>query len=380
MSTINSPAGSAPSAAPTTPSAAPSADAVATASTTAASQAGAAASLDELVRVLQKSIDEQGNRTLTIPLKPPDAGSAGGLPTDAPKLQPPSAAQIDSATLMEMIQQVKIQTAHAIMEGEEAGNLVDKEKMEAYFAQNIKKLQDAQAQQEQQKQSALIGQIFGWIAAALAIIVSAIVAVVSFGTASAVAAICATAALTLAVTMTVLMASGVMEQATEALSKAIEQSLIDQGYPKRDAKIAGAICAMLAIQGPIIIVQIALAIPTGGASMGGVFAKVSEVVLKVAKLSAAIVGMAQGAAMIAAGSAQTAAAVQGYQATMNIADVEKNKAYMAILQAMMENTQAFIKQVIETLQKSGKIVSGMIDTQHQYSKILVQNISEQSAV
>lgn len=306
--------------------------------------------------------------------KSPDAHSIGvdaGKPISFASLGLPALdpSHLDQKTLLEVLQALSIHIMDTQLNNENKTMEIKKDRIKSEAEKVRKEIQKVADKIAKKHKSSLIAKIFGWIGAALAVLVSAVVAVVGVITAQPELVIGAVASAATVITLMALQESGKMQQLTETIGKAIEQSLIGFGVNPKDAKLAGQIIAQIAVAAVVIVVQLAITIFSGGANMEAITSQVARVIANITLKTAAIiqagVSISEGASQIASGSYQ-------YEATTAAADQEKYKAVLAKLQAALEGEEETIKQIISDIEKGQDAMNDIMRTNAQGHKRMIQ--------
>ena len=305
--------------------------------------------------------------TPTTPSLGSDAGKALNFASlGLPALDP---SHLDQQTLMEVLQALSVHIMDTQLTGEQKTMEVKKDRIKSESDKIRKEIQKVADKLAKKHHSSLIAKIFGWIGAALAVVVSAIVAVVGVITAQPELVIGAVASAAVVITLMALQESGKMQQLTDTIGKAIENSLIGFGVDPKDAKLAGQIIAQIAVAAVVIVVQLAITIFSGGANMEAITSQVARVI---ANITLRTVAMLQAGVSVAEGASQIASGSYAYEAGDAASDQEKYKAVLAKMQAALEDEEETIKEIIADIEKGQDAMTDIMRTNAQGHKRMIQ--------
>ena len=256
-----------------------------------------------------------------------------------PVLEQPLA--FDASEMMMALSELNKELGEIGIDFAKEGIKIDKEKLKSMSEERIKKIQESLKKMEKADKSGKIGKIFGWIGIGLSILAAAATLVLTAGAGAPVAF--AVIALSLAVlggiTMT-LEETGAAEKILDFFGKEVfklEGEELDKF--KMIARITWAVVMMVA--------SIATGVGVGAALKGiEVMTKTMTIAAQLSRMAA----VAGALASIGGGGAGIATSVQGYDATKSMAESKEFMAWMAKLQAAIEQQTEELQELMEKLQ------------------------------
>ncbi len=267
------------------------------------------------------------------------ARSQQGTP-DSPTLTAPTTNFGDGSSLALLVMSLQSKISGLQTTTATEAIKADKADQQAKVQENIKKIQDSIEKMEKASSSGLLGKIFGWIGAGLALIAAAAATVVTGGAAGPIAG------LVIAGIAVALMTA----QQTGAMDKLMTAMFGDDSKAKMIFSIVLQV-AMVAAS----IASIALSGGASAASTVSSIAKTAELIQSVSAAGAGVSSVASGGATIASG-------VYTYQATNAQADSKDLEAWLAQLQAQMDNDQSVLQKILQDLQTGTNTSMDMLNS------------------
>jgi hypothetical protein len=259
-----------------------------------------------------------------------DDSQVGARPILVGDPMDPSELQAKLVEVRERLSNEQIQTGMAHLEGLQKNQQAQQKKDMEKLLENIKKI-------EQADKAGFWGKLFGWIAAIVMVVV-AVVAIASGVGAAAGAALIVAAALTVAtmIDQTFFDGKGVGKLG-EGIGKLIEfgAKLFGKEMDPAQAKMIGTIVAQVLIAVAIVALTI-FAGPSAIAAIGNTVTRVMQLL--------------QAASMIGQGVSQICGSAFKMEAGINTADMKKIAAMLAQIQQSMEETQSWLKEVLQKLE------------------------------
>ena len=295
--------------------------------------------------------------------------------------QPPAMSSTQLMTLLSSLTR-KLQM-RAI--GTQEGAVKDQQdQQQVNYKDNKKKIEKQRHKTHKAKKSGLALKIFGWIAAALAVVASAIVAVVSFGAGAPLVCACACLSIALTVTMVTLSETGAMDKMTKPLTDGFTKMARAFGANPRLAKLIGNILTQVTIAVAVIAVQVAMTIASFGANSGAlaakiaskfasVSAKVANIAVKAVRALSTTVQIMSALATAGQGSAAIAKGVFTKQALDIKAKITELKGFIKALEDEMDRAREFMKVMMKMMQGTMINMNNLVDLQHQTHEKVIDN-------
>ena len=276
--------------------------------------------------------------------------TAAGGNISSPELPPPAAIG-DWSTIMAMVAEIQAKIGELQKNASAEGIQAQKLEMEDAHKKEAERIKEMLAKIEKSQKSGLFGKYVGWFGAIVGVIGALIATVATGGAAAPVLAIAL-----LGLTMMILQETGAMEKIVNFLAEnpallfailaplgpiglagaGLLTGLIEGGAIDADqAKMA----IQLTFAAAMLIVSIAGMVATGGASA-------TDALFKSVGLFGQIVG---GVAQVGAGASGIAQSAYSYQAAQLDADAKEMKAWLAKLQAMLDEEMDRLREIIEKL-------------------------------
>lgn len=293
------------------------------------------------------------------PRSAPNKKASNPLFSTFPQLALPS---IDQKQLVDILKKLEVDLFENQLSSETAVIETDQDQIKELTKNNQKRLADMLKKIEKKKHTSLVGQIFGWIGAVLGVVLGAVLAVVSFGTGSAVAGTLIALSVALAVTMVVLSATGGMDKMVAGLAKPLAKMFESFGMDAKKAREVAQITSQVLITVAVIAIQITLAVASGGASAANF---TSELANKIASISMKVVNFSLAANQMAAAGLNTASGVYNYQAKEALAGSESDKAILRKIEALIEDEDDTIKELLGHLLSSQKNMGQLIKNENE---------------
>lgn len=329
----------------------------------------------------------QANKTGTKKIQRDSQSAPQPQPSESEETQSPlfntkpelPISKLDQAAIAELLKTLSVDSFENQLEGEESITKAHQDQLTNIHKRNLHKLHKIMKKHHKRNIGALVGEILGWTAAALGIIVSVVLIGVSLGTGSPVAAAMISLSLALAVTMIALEASGGMDKMTEGLAGEFEKILVDCGVDANKAKLISKIMAQVTIAAIVLGMQIGLTVLSGGANAENMANQMMQRITKIATISARVAMAASAAAQAGAAGAETATAVYAYEEAELQADMVDNRAMMTKLQALMEDQQETIREIMQVLMGTQENMGQMVRDEND-SRGKLANLSTRAAV
>ena len=291
-------------------------------------------------------------------LPPTELLGADGLPASSVPTLPPS-TMTDASEIIAPVLALRIKTGDQQMKDTITGIKGDSEIRKNKATEAAEKTQEAMEKQADAAKNGQAMKILGWVAVALAVVAAIAISVASFGTATAVAALAVAAVV---VTMAALNETGQFEKMQGAIEKSLE------GPPcnaSPDEAKKWALGINMAVQ---ISVAIICAVATFGAGSAGTASQIIQVSANVAR-GARIASTAAEAAGSATTIAQQGVAIDTAVKQRDAADLQADamddKAFIAKIQAtmddeqdrlvqMMQDANAFMGKIVQTVKRQSE--------------------------
>jgi len=366
-----------------------------------------------------------------------DAGGDTPPLTDgngAPGIDPP-AQSFNPSDMVALLRMLRSKSLDQQLEAAQKGVETAKVKAEKNTEDQLGKIKEWADKCAKAHKSGLLGKIFGWIGRVLAVVASVVaiavagVAVAASGGAAApllAIAIVGGIAATMSLASAISKEAGGPELTLGNLIKATVGNFLTRvcGVPKEKSdEICGMLGGAMAFVCPVMLaiepsllgdavggllqlsgvdektagyvamaftavaaigVGIAMAVMSGGSSVGGTVSELSQATAKIIKVAGTV---AQSATAIVSGGAQIGQGVTGIQtahyqqqAEHALSDKSALQAMMIKLQKQMEDGREDMKKIIEEIEQSTQLVSQMISGAADSMKQITQNMSAKAMI
>ena len=278
-----------------------------------------------------------------------DVGRASGA-TSIPALDNPADIKQMEAALEKLIAYLQLDNEERQAEMAKERIEVQKDTLSAEHKERKEKIDDSLKKMDEAAKSRLISRIFGWIGAIVAV-AAAVAATVITGGAAAGFAI---AGAVIAVSALVMSETG----ATDALTKALAETLESAGMSKKNAQLFAALAINIAIMALSLSCSIG-GMVAGLAQISKAAADTISTVAKVVQSATSIGSAAVGLGSLAAGVSATAL---GYKADMAQADVSELEKIMAELQRRLDESEEELNAILEAIQNGLGQIAAILDS------------------
>ena len=278
-----------------------------------------------------------------------DVGRASGA-TSIPALDNPADIKQMEAALEKLIAYLQLDNEERQAEMAKERIEVQKDTLSAEHKERKEKIDDSLKKMDEAAKSRLISRIFGWIGAIVAV-AAAVAATVITGGAAAGFAI---AGAVIAVSALVMSETG----ATDALTKALAETLESAGMSKKNAQLFAALAINIAIMALSLSCSIG-GMVSGLAQISKAAADTFSTVAKVVQSATSIGSAAVGLGSLAAGVSATAL---GYKSDMAQADVSELEKIMAELQRRLDESEEELNAILEAIQNGLGQIAAILDS------------------
>lgn len=290
---------------------------------------------------------------------------------DAMALDEPGAS---GDTLALILQEIRAKLGNQSLKSAAEGLKATGDAKEAAHQERMDKLKEAAEAQEKAKESGLIGKIFGWIGAALAVLAAIAVAVVTFGAAAPASG--------LAIAGVIAAMTGAALGATTQIVTSIPGAMESMGKEGSEAFM----WTMMALQIAAAAVSIGAGLGSAaslGSNAGGAAATSADDVAQTAAAASkwgklgSDMGNAtrvmEGANMVGQGTNQIVGAHHQHDADMARADAKEFAKLLAQLQALQESETEFVEGIVKMLDEASSIVAQIASDTGQATQTIVRN-------
>jgi len=296
---------------------------------------------------------------------------------DNPTLDEPQVDLGDGTELTLMLLQLQSKINDLQVQSTTEGIRIQKDSLKAKHEENIKKIQEAIQKMKDAEKSSLIGKIFGWIGAIVAVLAAVALTVATGGSAAPLLAVAL-----VGLALQVAQETGLMDKLMEAMfgddAKAKMAFMITLQVVMLIAAIVATICSGGAAAGNVAAQGVNMA--SKGAQIASTGAQIASTATqtattaattaeKVVRMTRIISTIIDGVSKIGSGAAQIHTGVLNKEAGELQADVKANKAWIArqqqILDDLTELLERLLKQINETCENANDMLKGIAQSSQQ---------------
>lgn len=281
--------------------------------------------------------------------------------TGTPQLDNPSdavAKEVDLEKLMAYIQ-LAFDEKQAKMAQERINS--KKDTLDARFKEQMDKLKESFKAMDKAAKAGLAAKIFGWIAAAVAVVAAVAVSVASGGL--AVGPLIGAA---IAIAGCVLTETGAAEKITESIAKGLESI----GFSKQ----ASQIIAQVAFAVAIMAASLGCGGMSGVVSIGNVSAKIAQIAASAAKYAQAGLIVGAGVNTIAGGVSSG----MNYDAMLSQAKLTESEKFLAIMRQAMDESQEELENILNKIQGVFSDIVAILESKTDTLDTIAMNIGQKA--